>query len=132
MPEKKTTGRELGDVRPSGQVAWRTWRERFLGGVARCEWILVSSCASPGLIPKFEPLGRAERDARFVRVQPRLDVVVFAARVVFDGVRVRWSLTREWRNGRRAGLRIPWGNPWGFESPLPHPLSTRRLEQRVP
>ena len=22
--------------------------------------------------------------------------------------------------GRRAGLRIQWGNPWGFESPLSH------------
>ena len=25
--------------------------------------------------------------------------------------------------GRRAGLRIQWGNPWGFESPLSHHLS---------
>ena len=25
--------------------------------------------------------------------------------------------------GRRDGLRILWGNPWGFESPLPHQLS---------
>ncbi len=22
--------------------------------------------------------------------------------------------------GRRAGFRIPWGNPWEFESPLSH------------
>ncbi len=25
--------------------------------------------------------------------------------------------------GRRAGLRIPWGNPWRFESSLAHQLS---------
>src|SRR5581483_4388960 len=24
--------------------------------------------------------------------------------------------------GRRAGLRIRWGNPWGFDSPLSHSL----------
>lgn len=28
--------------------------------------------------------------------------------------------------GRRAGLRILWGNPWGFDSPLEH--SSFRLE----
>src|SRR5690606_38597788 len=28
--------------------------------------------------------------------------------------------------GRRAGLRIQWGNPWEFESPLSHHIFTRR------
>ena len=26
-----------------------------------------------------------------------------------------------WRNGRRSGLKIRRGNPWGFESPSRHP-----------
>jgi hypothetical protein len=28
--------------------------------------------------------------------------------------------TREWRNGRRAGLRIQCRKAWGFKSPLSH------------
>ena len=28
--------------------------------------------------------------------------------------------SRAWRNGRRAGFRSRWGNPWGFESPRSH------------
>jgi hypothetical protein len=30
-------------------------------------------------------------------------------------------VTREWRNGRRAGLRIRCRKAWGFKSPLSHP-----------
>jgi hypothetical protein len=33
--------------------------------------------------------------------------------------------SRAWRNGRRAGFRSRWGNPWGFESPRSHTLLTR-------
>jgi len=33
--------------------------------------------------------------------------------------------TREWRNGRRAGLRIQCRKAWGFKSPLSHSLQTR-------
>src|SRR5207302_719693 len=29
--------------------------------------------------------------------------------------------------GRRAGLRIPWGNPWGFDPPLSHQEKARRV-----
>ncbi len=31
--------------------------------------------------------------------------------------------------GRRAGLRIQWSNPWGFESPLSH-VAYVRIERR--
>jgi hypothetical protein len=33
--------------------------------------------------------------------------------------------SRAWRNGRRAGFRSRWGNPWGFESPRSHTPLTR-------
>ena len=33
--------------------------------------------------------------------------------------------------GRRAGFRIQWGNPWGFESPLSHLLLTKQLAALV-
>ena len=33
-----------------------------------------------------------------------------------------FSLTREWRNGRRAGLRIRCRKAWGFKSPLSQTL----------
>ena len=29
-------------------------------------------------------------------------------------------LSREWRNGRRAGFRFRWGNSWRFKSSLAH------------
>ena len=38
-----------------------------------------------------------------------------------------FSLAREWRNGRRAGLRIRCRKAWGFKSPLSHSLSISRL-----
>ena len=38
--------------------------------------------------------------------------------------------TREWRNGRRAGFRILWGNPWEFKSPLSHALTEMSEIQR--
>src|SRR5208337_5474702 len=31
-----------------------------------------------------------------------------------------WSLCESGENGRRTGLRIQRGNPWGFKSPLSH------------
>ena len=31
--------------------------------------------------------------------------------------------------GRRAGFRTPWGNPWGFESPLSHQVAETVLRQ---
>src|SRR5688500_12237765 len=31
-----------------------------------------------------------------------------------------WFRSGSGGTGRRAGLRIQWGNPWGFESPLSH------------
>ena len=31
-----------------------------------------------------------------------------------------FASTREWRNGRRAGLRIQCRKAWGFKSPLSH------------
>src|SRR5216683_5716529 len=34
--------------------------------------------------------------------------------------------------GRRAGLRIQWGNPWGFNSPLSHHPSNRPLTSVTP
>ena len=35
-----------------------------------------------------------------------------------------FTLAREWRNGRRAGLRIRCRKAWGFKSPLSHhPIS---------
>ena len=33
-----------------------------------------------------------------------------------------FSIAREWRNGRRAGLRIQCRKAWGFKSPLSHHL----------
>jgi uncharacterized protein YdhG (YjbR/CyaY superfamily) len=35
--------------------------------------------------------------------------------------------SRAWRNGRRAGFRSRWGNPWGFESPRSHTPTNLRL-----
>src|ERR1700757_4561248 len=31
--------------------------------------------------------------------------------------------------GRRAGLRIQWGNPWGFDSPLSHHIEIQSLSE---
>src|SRR5260370_15955561 len=33
---------------------------------------------------------------------------------------IPWCTAREWRNGRRAGLRIQCRKAWGFKSPLSH------------
>lgn len=30
------------------------------------------------------------------------------------------GIVPKWRNGRRGRLKIVWGNPWGFDSPLRH------------
>ena len=38
---------------------------------------------------------------------------------------IAFKLTREWRNGRRAGLRIRCRKAWGFKSPLSHPLRNK-------
>src|SRR5215472_15621764 len=35
-------------------------------------------------------------------------------------IHISFMLTREWRNGRRAGLRIQCRKAWGFKSPLSH------------
>src|SRR5438132_7749391 len=36
-----------------------------------------------------------------------------------------WYCSDRGGTGRRAGLRILWGNPWGFESLRSHPKSIR-------
>jgi hypothetical protein len=42
-------------------------------------------------------------------------------------------LTREWRNGRRAGLRIQCRKAWGFKSPLSHlPFCSLATDRRAP
>jgi len=40
--------------------------------------------------------------------------------------------SRAWRNGRRAGFRSRWGNPWGFESPRSHTRLARRFALHLP
>ena len=37
---------------------------------------------------------------------------------VVRSIRTRPTFLPEWRNGRRAGFKTQWGNPWGFKSLL--------------
>ena len=41
-----------------------------------------------------------------------------------------FSNAREWRNGRRAGLRIQCRKAWGFKSPLSHHPQNGRFSLR--
>ena len=42
-----------------------------------------------------------------------------------------FAATREWRNGRRAGLRIRCRKAWGFKSPLSQSLTFTLLFRRL-
>ena len=66
-----------------------------------------------GAIPGHEVTGLLEG-------APALYVVECGGRDFGRGDKLLWRDARAWRNGRRAGLRSPWRDPWGFESLRPH------------
>ena len=104
----RLVGRVLSDLAPGSALAWHR---------------VVNSSGSVSPRP-----GATLQRRRLVR-----EGVVFTRTGRIDLARFRWTPADDaigsldsqphrgsGETGRRAGLRIPWGNPCGFESRLPH------------